>query len=208
MLLFTSIGLSWATNYRIDTQSIPDLQRSSFESHMTGWMGLSPKWVQRIYVGPNLESTQVWIDRMKSQHYKETFVSVPPFREDAIQAIQSDNMYILQLNNVVLACYGEYSMQCVDELQNRMTSSSIPCAPPKVIQYLEDTQQQIQLTDGCGLLFVGGRPNYKSDGLTFDELPSKVTIYNRWAESWQWTFDAHGTPIIVQPHTEVQAQPE
>ena len=201
MTLIWMMQMVWATEHLIDTSSLSNLKRSNFESHATGWMGLTSDWVQRIYIGPSTEHVTLWIETIKQQHYKESFQQVPPVHTNAILAWQSDNLYIVQFDNVGLACHGHHALQCVDVLQSQMNTTSIPCSKPTVVEHLENSLYEVQVEQGCNFLFKGGTPIYREDGLFFSEIPELLTIYNRWAESWQWRLDVTGQPTLMVEDT-------
>ena len=203
MIWIWMLQLTWAEEHRIDTSSLPNLKRSNFESHVTGWMGLTPDWVQRVYVGQSSEHVTMWVERIQQQHYKETFKEVTPVHSNATLAWQSDNLYIVQFGEVGLSCHGEHALQCVDTLQTQMTSNSTPCGTPTIVEHLENNLYEIQVTQGCQFVFKGGTPIYRADGLFFSDVPDVLTIYNRWAESWQWQFDASRQPTLLIEDTPI-----
>lgn len=196
------IPMAWATENRIDTSTLSNLKRSNFESHATGWMGLTPDWVQRIYVGQSPDQVTIWIETLKQLHYKETFEAIPPVHSNATLAFKSDNVYIVQMDTIGLSCHGQHALQCVDVLVTQMTASSTPCTEPTIVEHLEHNLYEVQVSQGCHFLFKGGSPIYRHDGLFFSEIPEFLTIYNRWAESWQWRLDATGKPILMVEDTQ------
>ena len=88
---------------------------------------------------------------------------------------------------------------CIEQLRNRRHVEST-CPAPTITEHNQVWSLEILESD-CQMTFRGGAPTYQSDILQFTELPSTLTIYNRYAMSWQYTLGDTNAYRLVEQST-------
>ena len=167
----------------IDTQGFKQYKRAHFESHETGWFGLNSEWAQRIYVGDTEEQTTTWMSQMQRQYYKQ---KIEPIEGKWDDGLGNSEFMIIRMQTLGLLCQGKQAALCIEHLQSRIVNVESSCPTPTIVQ--DETLWTIEVSDpNCQLMFQGGQPLYNTDSLQFSELPTTITLYNRYARSWKYT---------------------
>ena len=181
MLTFVLSMLANATPV-IDTADLENYKRASFESHQTGWYGRNAEWSQRIYIGLQEEDASRWLAQMQTQYYKQ---KVQPIEGDWDEGFGNEEFLMVRIHTIGLLCQGTSANLCIEHLRSRIVDVESSCPAPRVTQDNQVWSIQVQKSD-CKLTFQGGTPTYQSDILQFTELPNTLTVYNRYAMSWQY----------------------
>lgn len=114
----------------VDTTQFEGLKRNGFESHDTGWFGLSAEWAQRIYIGETEESVHVWMNRMQTQYYK---AKLEPQEGNWDTALGNPELLLVKVGTVGLLCQGTNPTLCIEMLKSKIIEYDSPCTAPKAI---------------------------------------------------------------------------
>ena len=201
-LLFSILSRFALATPVIDTASLEKYKRSKFESHETGWYGLNSEWAQRIYIGLTEEDTTRWLNQMQTQYCKQ---KVYPIEGDWDEAFGNEDFLMVRIHTMGLLCQGTNASLCIEQLRSRIVTVESSCPTPTVTEHNKVWSIEILESD-CEMTFMGGTPTYQSDILQFTELPSTITIYNRYAMSWQYTLEDTNAYRLVKPSTAPASQ--
>ena len=186
----------------IDTQGLEQYKRAHFESHETGWFGLNSEWAQRIYIGDSEEQTTIWMSQMQRQYYKQ---KIAPIDGEWDEGLGNSEFMIIRMQTLGLLCQGKRAALCIEHLQNRIVDVESSCGAPTTTQ--NGDLWTVQLPDSdCQMMFQGGHPIYDSEVLQFTELPTTITIYNRYARSWKYTRQGFNTYQILEQNRDSSPQ--
>ena len=202
------LGLSFVLSMRasatpvIDTVGLENYKRANFESHETGWYGLNSEWAQRIYIGSNEEETSRWLIQMQAQYYKQ---KVQPIEGDWDEGFGNEEFLMVRLQNMGLLCQGTNANLCIEQLRSRIVDVESSCPVPTITE--SNRVWSVELPkSACKLTFQGGSPTYQSETLQFIGLPNTLTVYNRYAMSWQYTLEETNSYRLVEPNTADSAE--
>lgn len=196
LLLSLSSMIAMATPV-IDTVGLEKYKRAKFESHDTGWYGLNAEWAQRIYIGSTEEDATRWLTQMQTQYYKQ---KVHPIEGEWDEAFGNKDFLMVRIKTMGLLCQGTNASLCIEQLRSRIVNVDSSCPDPIITKNNEMWSIEILESD-CNLTFKGGSPTYQSEVLQFTELPHTLTIYNRYAMSWQYTLEDTSSYQFVEPNT-------
>lgn len=197
LLLFSILSMIATATPVIDTESLEGYKRSNFESHETGWYGLNAEWAQRIYIGSTEEDVTRWLAQMQTQYYKQ---KVQPIEGDWDEAFGNEAFIMVRIQTMGLLCQGTNASLCIEQLRTRIVTVESTCPAPTITEHNQVWSLEILESD-CQMTFRGGAPTYQSDILQFTELPSTLTIYNRYAMSWQYTLGDTNAYRLVEQST-------
>lgn len=182
----------------VDTSAIEDLKRSGFESHDTGWFGLSAEWAQRIYIGDTEAEVSQWFIRMQTQYYKQ---KLQPVEGDWDEGLGSDEFLMVRLNNIGLFCQGNNPTLCISHLKSRIVNIELEseCNTPAAQL---TTNNLWRLNTHCKYIFTGGQPVYQdqADEILFTTLPNTIVVYNQYAQSWRYELTDQTSYVLKEPH--------
>ena len=179
----------------IDTQDFEQYKRSHFESHETGWFGLNAEWAQRIYIGESEDDTAEWFSRMQTQYYKQ---KMEPIEGDWDEGWGNPDFMMVRIQTLGLLCQGTQASLCIEHLRSRIVEINDSICPAPTVKS-DGYLWIIQVSDtACSFSFQGGQPVYDRETLQFSELPTTITIYNRYAMSWKYTRQEFTSYAIVR----------
>lgn len=168
----------------IDTKPFATDKRAQFESHATGWMGLNKQWVRRIYVGTSVEQTKIWMSRMQSQYYRQK-VNVVEGAWD--EGLGNEEFLMVRIGTLGLICQGSDAHTCIVDLQSKIIETDHTCPTPLLTKQSNLTWFIPYVIDDCQIRFQGGEPTYQKLGIAFTTLPSRLVVYDQFAQSWEYT---------------------
>jgi len=181
----------------VDTSAIEGLKRSGFESHDTGWFGLSAEWAQRIYIGENETEVEHWFSRMQTQYYKQKLEIVDGEWDEGLG---NDEFLMVRSNNMGLLCQGSKSDLCISHLKSRIVNIEevSECDTPKAQL---TTNHHWNINTNCQYIFTGGQPVYQTGEILFSTLPNAIVVYNQYAQSWRYELMDLKQYVLQEPHT-------
>ena len=182
----------------IDTSGLDQYKRAHFESHETGWFGLNSEWAQRIYIGESEEDTTRWLSQMQTQYYKQ---KLDPVEGEWDEGLGNPEFMLVRIQNLGLLCQGKQASLCIEQLNSQIVDVESPCPVPTATKFENLWTIRVSEPD-CQIMFQGGQPVYDSDTLQFSELPTTITVYNRYAMSWKYTQSAINSYDLLQEGTD------
>lgn len=169
--------------YGVDLDKIEELKHQQFQAHDIGWSGIGKEGLTRVYLAPNAESADLWIEIMKKRHYKSKFIELEDHADYTLW--DEEQVIISQFGLLMILVQGERIEERRDDLQALFIEEG-PVTPSLPEIRLTETGFQLKIESPWEYSFVGGKPIYTSTMIEFIHLPETITVWNRFAQSYRF----------------------